>query len=113
MPGPRAFNLSSMLILDLPPAHLKMQFSLVALLLGAQLASAHFELIYPYWRGDSFLPPASQYLFPCKPEHLASSPPVFPGPFRLTRFHRWKRQYFGRIDFESHFMASRWGLNGH
>ncbi|KEF53547.1 uncharacterized protein A1O9_10522 [Exophiala aquamarina CBS 119918] len=31
----------------------------------AHLAAAHFELQYPYWRGNSFLPPASQYLFPC------------------------------------------------
>lgn len=38
----------------------------ILLLLSAGLVSAHFELVYPYWRGNSFLPPASQYLFPCK-----------------------------------------------
>ncbi|KIW90059.1 uncharacterized protein Z519_09490 [Cladophialophora bantiana CBS 173.52] len=42
-----------------------MKLFIVALLAVAQLASAHFELVYPYWRGDSFLPPASQYTFPC------------------------------------------------
>jgi hypothetical protein len=43
-----------------------MQLFALALLLAVQLVSGHFELKYPYWRGDSFLPPASQYLFPCK-----------------------------------------------
>ncbi|EXJ68475.1 uncharacterized protein A1O5_08268 [Cladophialophora psammophila CBS 110553] len=42
-----------------------MKLFIVGLLAAAQLASAHFELVYPYWRGDSFLPPASQYTFPC------------------------------------------------
>ncbi|KIW70575.1 hypothetical protein PV04_02831 [Phialophora macrospora] len=37
----------------------------LALLLAAQLVSGHFEIQYPHWRGDSFLPPASQYVFPC------------------------------------------------
>ncbi|KAI1621069.1 hypothetical protein EDD37DRAFT_639673 [Exophiala viscosa] len=37
----------------------------LTLLLSANLVSAHFELQYPVWRGDSFLPPASQYTFPC------------------------------------------------
>ncbi|KAK5222902.1 hypothetical protein LTR72_005739 [Exophiala xenobiotica] len=42
-----------------------MKLNLVFALFVSKLASAHFELQYPYWRGDSFLPPASQYLFPC------------------------------------------------
>ncbi|KAK4941052.1 hypothetical protein LTR10_018973 [Elasticomyces elasticus] len=37
----------------------------LTLFLAASLVSAHFELQYPMWRGDSFLPPASQYIFPC------------------------------------------------
>ncbi|GAB1743689.1 hypothetical protein NU219Hw_g613t1 [Hortaea werneckii] len=31
----------------------------------AQLALAHFDITYPGTRGDSFLPPASQWLYPC------------------------------------------------
>lgn len=31
-----------------------------------KLASAHFQINYPYWRGNSFLAPASQYTYPCK-----------------------------------------------
>ncbi|KIX07358.1 uncharacterized protein Z518_02011 [Rhinocladiella mackenziei CBS 650.93] len=44
-----------------------MKLSVIAVLLAAKVVSvaAHFELIYPYWRADSFIPPASQYLFPC------------------------------------------------
>jgi hypothetical protein len=44
----------------------KMQLSTLALLFAVQQVLGHFELVYPTWRGDSFLPPASQYLFPCK-----------------------------------------------
>jgi hypothetical protein len=55
-----------------------MKSSVVALLLAtARLVSAHFELVYPYWRGDSFLPPASQYSFPCMSSFFQISiPPV-------------------------------------
>ncbi|OQU98727.1 hypothetical protein CLAIMM_04467 isoform 1 [Cladophialophora immunda] len=42
-----------------------MKLFIAALLVAAKVVSAHFELQYPYWRGDSFLPPASQYIFPC------------------------------------------------
>ncbi|KAI6798136.1 hypothetical protein KC363_g716 [Hortaea werneckii] len=34
-------------------------------ILLAQLAKAHFDITYPATRGDSFLPPASQWLYPC------------------------------------------------
>jgi hypothetical protein len=30
------------------------------------LASAHFTVEYPYWRGSSFADGASQWIFPCK-----------------------------------------------
>ncbi|KAH0828266.1 hypothetical protein Z517_04608 [Fonsecaea pedrosoi CBS 271.37] len=42
-----------------------MKLFIAALLVAANVVSAHFELNYPTWRGDSFLPPASQYIFPC------------------------------------------------
>jgi hypothetical protein len=41
-----------------------MKIFLAAIL--AQLAAAHFDLNYPYWRGDSFDPGHSQYTFPCE-----------------------------------------------
>ncbi|RMZ33078.1 hypothetical protein D0859_02806 [Hortaea werneckii] len=34
-------------------------------ILLAQLTRAHFDITYPGTRGDSFLPPASQWLYPC------------------------------------------------
>lgn len=37
-------------------------FTLLSLL---GLASAHFLVEYPYWRGDSFAEDASQWIFPC------------------------------------------------
>jgi hypothetical protein len=39
--------------------------SFVALTALAGSAAAHFELLQPTWRGDSFEAPASQYTFPC------------------------------------------------
>ncbi|RPB25889.1 hypothetical protein L211DRAFT_861186 [Terfezia boudieri ATCC MYA-4762] len=41
-----------------------MHFStaLAAILSGASLASAHFSVIYPWWRGDSF---KTQWTYPC------------------------------------------------
>jgi hypothetical protein len=35
------------------------------LLALASTASAHFLLLQPTWRGDSFIEPASQYRYPC------------------------------------------------
>ncbi|RMZ91855.1 hypothetical protein DV736_g901, partial [Chaetothyriales sp. CBS 134916] len=43
---------------------MRSQFVGVTLFLSI-VVQAHFELIYPYSRGDSFLPPASQYIYPC------------------------------------------------
>lgn len=37
----------------------------IILLTCLQLVSAHFSIDYPYWRGDSFTAPASQYNRPC------------------------------------------------
>ncbi|KAH7069953.1 hypothetical protein BKA63DRAFT_92253 [Paraphoma chrysanthemicola] len=39
--------------------------SLVALTALAGSAAAHFELLQPKWRGDSFTAPANQYTYPC------------------------------------------------
>lgn len=36
-----------------------------ALLALASTASAHFRLLQPIWRGDSFTAPASQWVYPC------------------------------------------------
>lgn len=41
---------------------------------GLHLTAAHFSINYPYWRGDSFLEPASQWIRPCIP------PPPHPDP---------------------------------
>ena len=42
-------------------------FAQVAALLAlASTASAHFRLLAPEARGDSFAPPASQWIYPCK-----------------------------------------------
>ncbi|EHY57753.1 hypothetical protein HRR83_005336 [Exophiala dermatitidis] len=42
-----------------------MKLSVLLALVAANVVSAHFELVYPYWRANSFIPPASQYIFPC------------------------------------------------
>jgi hypothetical protein len=36
-------------------------------------AAAHYKLLEPVWRGDSFEEPASQWTFPCKYLHTESS----------------------------------------
>ena len=38
---------------------------LTFLALAVNLVSAHYDLVYPSWRGDSYIPPASQWLYPC------------------------------------------------
>lgn len=43
---------------------------------GLHLAAAHFAINYPYWRGDSFQDPASQWIRPC------TSPSIHPKFFR-------------------------------
>lgn len=42
-------------------------FAITAL---AGSAAAHYKLLAPAWRGDSFEEPASQWIFPCKRLHL-------------------------------------------
>lgn len=48
----------------------------IILLTCLQLVSAHFSIDYPYWRGDSFTAPASQYNRPCKSYPTHSSSPL-------------------------------------
>jgi hypothetical protein len=48
-----------------PPRFKMVSHTILYLSLLAQLASAHFELKYPQWRGDAFIPPASEYIFAC------------------------------------------------
>lgn len=46
----------------------------IILLTCLQLVSAHFSIDYPYWRGDSFTAPASQYNRPCKSSPTNAKP---------------------------------------
>ncbi|KFY19308.1 hypothetical protein V493_08026 [Pseudogymnoascus sp. VKM F-4281 (FW-2241)] len=39
--------------------------SLILLPALASLATAHYDVIYPEWRGDSFADTASQWIYPC------------------------------------------------
>lgn len=57
----------------LSPIMLSISIILVTCL---QLVSAHFSIDYPYWRGDSFAEPASQYNRPCKSFPSPSLPPL-------------------------------------
>lgn len=44
---------------------------------GLHLVAAHFAINYPYWRGDSFTPPASQWIQPCtSPFQLIKDEPL-------------------------------------
>lgn len=59
-----------------------MRSIILILVVGLHLTAAHFAIDYPYWRGDSFQDPASQWIRPCK--HDPTTPPgLFPR--RLTR----------------------------
>lgn len=49
--------------------------TLTPLLALASVATAHFSVEYPPWRGDSFQTGASQYIYPC------TSLPSLPSPF--------------------------------
>lgn len=40
--------------------------ALLAITALAGSAAAHYKLLEPTWRGDSFEEPASQWIFPCK-----------------------------------------------
>ncbi|ORY17517.1 hypothetical protein BCR34DRAFT_40634 [Clohesyomyces aquaticus] len=68
-----------------------------ASLLG--LASAHFQVEYPYWRGDSFAPGRSQWNFPCAGVNETTDIsnrtqwPATGGSIRLHVSHPWALTY--------------------
>lgn len=89
---------------------------------GLHLAAAHFAINYPYWRGDSFQDPASQWIRPCTflpfrsgflptPQDPGSgAKSLFPSCLAVAAnardsFHRRKREPV-RIQHQSHAMAS-------
>lgn len=73
---------------------------LFALLTCLTLTAAHFEIEYPFWRGDSFEGDASQWIWPCA--NVNSTPaseanrtlwPVTGGSVRLHVTHPWALTY--------------------
>ncbi|KAF8242376.1 hypothetical protein K440DRAFT_521520, partial [Wilcoxina mikolae CBS 423.85] len=60
------------------------------------LASAHFALTYPYWRGDSY---ATQWTYPCGGVNQSSSDtnrtlwPLSGGAIAFTPTHPWAQTY--------------------
>ncbi|MCJ1466567.1 hypothetical protein MMC07_005187 [Pseudocyphellaria aurata] len=66
---------------------------------GLQLAAAHFAINYPYWRGDSFQDPASQWLRPCANVNQTESNtnrtlwPLTGGSLLLNVHHLWAFTY--------------------
>ncbi|KAK0650702.1 hypothetical protein DIS24_g6581 [Lasiodiplodia hormozganensis] len=73
---------------------------LTALLSFLSLATAHFSIEYPYWRGSSFEGDASQWISPCAnvnstPESEANRTlwPVTGGSLRLHVTHPWALTY--------------------
>ena len=40
--------------------------TIASVCLLASVATAHFSIEYPQWRGDSFAMGASQYVYPCE-----------------------------------------------
>ncbi|KAM3079662.1 hypothetical protein ACMFMG_006075 [Clarireedia jacksonii] len=68
-------------------------YSFLALLtLFSSIASAHFTLNYPYWRGDSFEEPASQWTYPCAGIPTTLNRTIYPTtafPIALSLHHPW------------------------
>ncbi|PQE21740.1 expression library immunization antigen 1 protein [Rutstroemia sp. NJR-2017a BBW] len=60
--------------------------------LFSSIASAHFTLNYPYWRGDSFAAPASQWTYPCAGINTTLNRTLYPStsfPIALSLHHPW------------------------
>ncbi|TVY52099.1 Uncharacterized protein LCER1_G005407 [Lachnellula cervina] len=58
------------------------------------LASAHFSITYPEWRGDSFAASASQYIYPCANVNQTAKTnrtawPLTGGSLNLDLEHPW------------------------
>ncbi|KAI1985424.1 hypothetical protein LOZ53_005058 [Ophidiomyces ophidiicola] len=67
---------------------------ILLILLGfLQLASAHFRVDYPYWRGDSF---STQYTRPCGGVNVTNNRTEWPldgGSIRFSPSHKWAFTY--------------------
>jgi hypothetical protein len=67
--------------------------SLILLPALASLASAHYDLIFPEWRGDSFADDASQWIYPCANVTQESSNrtlwPLDGGAVTIGMHHPW------------------------
>lgn len=74
--------------------------TLLPLLALASTATAHFRLLQPQWRGDSFIAPASQYAYPCAGVNATSSDstnrtqwPLTGGSVVFNGSHPWSFTY--------------------
>ncbi|KAF2009741.1 hypothetical protein BU24DRAFT_358534 [Aaosphaeria arxii CBS 175.79] len=77
-----------------------MRFTTVTAALSAMsVASAHFLVEYPYWRGDSFEEGASQWIFPCanisetEDVNNRTQWPATGGSIKLDVHHPWALTY--------------------
>lgn len=73
---------------------------ILALFTLLALVAAHFEIEYPFWRGDSFEGDASQWIYPCANVNSTPAPeanrtlwPVTGGSIRLHVTHTWALTY--------------------
>ncbi|KAF7891727.1 hypothetical protein EAF00_008029 [Botryotinia globosa] len=68
-------------------------FNIIVLLsFLSSIVSAHFSIEYPPPRGDSFLPPASQWQYPCANINTTENRTLYPTtsfPINLDLHHRW------------------------
>ncbi|KAH8723029.1 hypothetical protein GQ44DRAFT_774554 [Phaeosphaeriaceae sp. PMI808] len=73
--------------------------SLVALTAFAGSAVAHFQLLQPTWRGDSFKEPANQYRYPCANVNVTTDAanrtqwPLTGGSVVFNGSHPWAYTY--------------------
>ncbi|APA15613.1 hypothetical protein SS1G_09578 [Sclerotinia sclerotiorum 1980 UF-70] len=66
--------------------------NLIFLFSFLSLVSAHFSLEYPPSRGNSFLPPASQWIYPCANINTTENRTLYPTssfPIGLNLHHHW------------------------
>ncbi|TGO24141.1 hypothetical protein BPAE_0111g00230 [Botrytis paeoniae] len=68
-------------------------FNIIVLLsFLSSIVSAHFSIEYPPPRGDSFLPPASQWEYPCANINTTENRTLYPTssfPINLNLHHEW------------------------
>ncbi|QDS72473.1 hypothetical protein FKW77_009875 [Venturia effusa] len=76
-----------------------MMFSPITILALSSVASAHFRLYEPYWRGDSFAANRSQWTYPCANVDQSNSStnrtawPLDGGSLRFGPGHTWAYTY--------------------